>query len=379
MIHSNLALSPLALCGVALWLGCASPPLQPLAAPVLTAESGEQQNLDHLVVLVDASASVPEGGLYRDQKALLESVARSIPDGDYQTAIINFGGYSRESVSLTDFSREQFSADTAALSHLDEGTPIHRALSEAAAQLAGHGGRAAVLLITDGELTDEVGRNLDPERAVEAATALGEGYEGQVCLHAVQSGDNEAGAALLERLSQAGNCGSFRSAQAIDSVASLHQFERDLFFAELPVAGATPSDLDRDGVVDSRDNCPGTPLGAHVDDRGCWTVREVSFRTDSAQVRPEGAAALDEVAEVLRENPELRVRIEGHTDNRGGDRYNELLSWRRAKAARDYLVERGISAERLEPHGFGEKRPAATNKSESGWKQNRRTELTVLR
>ena len=359
---------------------CASPPPPtPLAAPVLEPGAAEQVTLDQLVVLVDASGSLPERDLYREQQALVQSLVGSIPEGDYETATINFGGYARQSTPLSNFSRDRLASEAASLSHLDEGTPIHRALAEAGQLLEGRSGRAAVVLFSDGALTDEVGRDLDPQRALDAAADIAEAYEGELCVHTIQTGPSAAGAALLERLSRTTDCGSFRPAQHLDTVASLHQFERQVFLGALPAVAAAPRDVDRDGVIDAKDACPGTPAGAHVDPRGCWTVRNLFFRTDSAAIDPAGARALDEVADVLLANPDLRVRIDGHTDARGKERYNELLSERRARAARDYLVQRGIAASRLEAQGFGETRPAAPNDGEAGWQQNRRTEITVLR
>jgi len=363
----------------ALLAGCASPPpAQPIAAPALTPGSGEAVTLDQLVLLIDSSASMPEGGLYRDQKALLDSVLRAIPDGDYETATINFGGYARESTELSAKSRQSLVSKAESLSHLDEGTPIHKALAEAAVQLEGRSGRAAVVLFSDGQLTDEVGRDVDPQVALDAAAGIAEGYDGELCLHTVQTGPSESGAALLQSLSRVTDCGSFRPAERIDNVASLHQFERDVFIGALPAVAAAPGDADGDGVIDARDACPGTPRGARVDKRGCWHAANLLFPTDSASIDDRGARSLEEVAEILRENPDLRVRVDGHTDARGAANYNETLSERRARAARDYLVQQGIQSNRLEARGFGESRPAAPNDGPDGWRQNRRTELTIL-
>ena len=365
----------------ALLAGCAStPPAQPIAAPVLTPGAGEEVTLDQLVLLVDASASLPERSLYRDQKVLLESVIGSIPEGRYETATINFGGYARQSTELAGFSRGRLAADAGSLSHLDEGTPIHKALAEAGALLDGRSGRAGVVLFSDGELTDEVGRDMDSQLALDAAAGIAKGYDGEVCLHTVQTGSSEAGAELLRRLADATGCGSYRLADGINGVASLHQFEREVFLgASLPQVAASPRDVDGDGVIDADDQCPGTPSNAHVDARGCWTVRNLYFATDSAKIDAAGATALDEVFDVLRANPGLRVRVDGHTDSRGAEAYNSQLSERRAKAARDYLERRGIDGGRLDSQGFGESRPAAPNDGAEGWRQNRRTELTVLR
>jgi outer membrane protein OmpA-like peptidoglycan-associated protein len=80
----------------------------------------------------------------------------------------------------------------------------------------------------------------------------------------------------------------------------------------------------------------------------------------------------------LDENPKMRIRLNGHTDNEGADADNMTLSDRRAVAVRQYLIDKGIVAERLEAKGFGETMPIATNDSPEGRQQNRRTEFVVL-
>jgi len=142
---------------------------------------------------------------------------------------------------------------------------------------------------------------------------------------------------------------------------------------------AAPTDRDADGVYDADDLCPGTPSGASVDARGCWVVEGVYFDTDSSKLGSTDRNSLNHVVRVLRQNPELRVRIDGHTDSTGSRAYNETLSKKRARAVRDHLVAAGISADRLETRGWGETNPATTNDTRQGRSTNRRTEISVLR
>ncbi len=107
-------------------------------------------------------------------------------------------------------------------------------------------------------------------------------------------------------------------------------------------------------------------------------LRGVQFDYDKSDLRPESRPVLDEAASVLRENPEIRVSIEGHTDSRGSEEYNMALSYRRANAVYRYLVAAGVAPERLEVIGYGESRPVASNDTESGRAQNRRVELRVV-
>ena len=89
-------------------------------------------------------------------------------------------------------------------------------------------------------------------------------------------------------------------------------------------------------------------------------------------------AELDKLKKLLNDNPTLRIRINGHTDNVGTDNDNLNLSANRAKSVYEYLIQKGIAASRLEYKGFGESKPVATNDTAEGRQENRRTEFELL-
>ena len=109
----------------------------------------------------------------------------------------------------------------------------------------------------------------------------------------------------------------------------------------------------------------------------------VLFDFDRADLKPEAAATLDKVAEVVTFYGTAPVAIRGHTDSVGSDRYNLELSRRRARAVHDYLVGKGVDAGRLEAVGLGKSQPVASNTNPdgsdnpSGRQQNRRVEVVV--
>lgn len=143
------------------------------------------------------------------------------------------------------------------------------------------------------------------------------------------------------------------------------------------VAAPVISDSDGDGVPDNVDLCPNTPAGERVDEVGCpYKLRlSVFFDTDSSTISPESYPDLDLAVSLLRRNELVRGTIEGHTDSVGAEAYNLKLSQRRAAAVRQYLVDHGISASRLESVGYGESRPEADNSTPEGRAQNRRVVL----
>ncbi|MEQ8233730.1 MAG: OmpA family protein [Gammaproteobacteria bacterium] len=147
---------------------------------------------------------------------------------------------------------------------------------------------------------------------------------------------------------------------------------------------APPADTDGDGVIDPNDDCPGTPKGVKVNERGCpevgeklMTLEGVNFDYDSAKLRPESESILDTAVTVLNENASVHVRVEGHTDSRGSDAYNRKLSDRRAQSVVAYLVSKGIDANRLSAIGYGESAPVAPNDTPENMYKNRRVELVV--
>ncbi len=131
-------------------------------------------------------------------------------------------------------------------------------------------------------------------------------------------------------------------------------------------------------LSDLRIAAGGRDLYAALAAEGHVATRGVLFDTGSARIRPESTPTLAEITRMLEEHPDLRLRIEGHTDATGAAATNQALSERRAAAVRDHLVRQGIAAGRLEAVGEGQERPVADNGTPEGRQQNRRVELVRL-
>ncbi len=108
-------------------------------------------------------------------------------------------------------------------------------------------------------------------------------------------------------------------------------------------------------------------------------VRDAFFDYDRADIRADGQDALARTAEFLRQNPQVKVTVEGHADERGSTEYNIALAERRALAARQFLVSLGISADRMETVSYGKERPFCTESNENCWQQNRRAHFVMAR
>jgi len=137
-------------------------------------------------------------------------------------------------------------------------------------------------------------------------------------------------------------------------------------------------DEDGDGVLDNVDRCPGTPRGVVVDEYGCEKVIRldlgVNFAFDSSEINSTYSDKIQSVANFMSEHPDYSVRLEGNTDSRGSDEYNQKLSERRAAAVAKALMHFGVSADKITTVGLGEKNPIASNDTDAGRAQNRRVD-----
>lgn len=106
-------------------------------------------------------------------------------------------------------------------------------------------------------------------------------------------------------------------------------------------------------------------------------LRNIFFDVNKATLRPESNAELERLVKLMKDVPNLKIEISGHTDNTGSATVNETLSQQRAEAVVSYLTGKGISASRMKAKGYGSSRPVATNNSDDGRQQNRRTEFEI--
>ena len=154
-------------------------------------------------------------------------------------------------------------------------------------------------------------------------------------------------------------------------------------------------DQDGDGIIDTDDACPGEAenINEYLDEDGCPDVKpqavrvtkerieideKILFTTGKAVILPESYGILDSVAQVLRDYPKIKIRIEGHTDAQGSDSYNLNLSDERAASVFRYLVNQGIAPKRMNSIGKGESTPLDTNRTATGRAANRRVEFHIV-
>ncbi|WP_437396188.1 OmpA family protein [Flagellimonas lutimaris] len=148
-------------------------------------------------------------------------------------------------------------------------------------------------------------------------------------------------------------------------------------------------DADGDGVLDKDDQCP--EIAGTVANNGCPEVTEevqkqlndyartILFDTGKSSIKAESTSVMVDIIQILNEYPNAKFTVEGHTDSVGSEKTNQSLSEKRANSVRDFLIDKGISSDRLTAIGYGEAKPIATNNTRAGRAQNRRVEINLVK
>ncbi len=149
------------------------------------------------------------------------------------------------------------------------------------------------------------------------------------------------------------------------------------------------ADADGDGIPDASDKCPKEPetKNGYHDEDGCpdevpaavakfsGSIEGVVFKTGSAELDKKSTPVLTKATDVFKKYSDIRVEIDGHTDNVGNADANTVLSQKRAESVKEFFVKHGIDQGRLEAKGYGPSKPVASNDTEAGRAKNRRVEF----
>lgn len=140
-------------------------------------------------------------------------------------------------------------------------------------------------------------------------------------------------------------------------------------------------DDDGDGILNSKDLCPNTPIGQAVNSDGCpiKIALDINFEYDSAKIDAASERLVQKYADFLNKYTNYSTKIVGHTDSAGSKAYNQKLSQKRATSVRDMLIEKSVDATRVSAVGKGELDPIADNSTAEGRAQNRRIEAELTR
>ena len=355
-----------------------------LALSVATGAMAAQnlvKKVDNFIILVDRSGSMDEKYVdTKDKKivlakALLERMNAMIPELGYNGGL-NTAAPAGEIQALAPFTVASYGASVAKVPTLigANPTPLGVGLKALEPALQGASGRNAVIILSDGQ--ENAG-----EGSLKVAAAMAEKYN--VCFHTISFADTVSGnQKLLDDITALKSCGVATSAAQLADDAAMKQFVKAVFYDEAVASDPCALDDDADGVDNCKDTCPGTAAGLAVDASGCpipMVVKlKVNFDFDKSDIKPQYHQELADFATFMKQYPGVSVEIDGHTDSKGTDEYNQKLSQRRANSVREYLVKKlGMDGSKLTAVGFGESKPVASNDTDAGRAENRRIEAVL--
>ena len=349
-------------------------------------QAGEyEQQVDNFYVILDSSGSKDETYRGNSKFAIahdfLHRMNMTIPDMDLTAGMRNFGAtrnpFAKKTQLIygtTKYTKDGFQTALDTLKWGGGESPAEMAIDASSPDMSIFEGKTALIFVGDGEYAGN-----DPAAATKR---LKERYGDNLCVYTVLVGSEDpASIETMKAISDAGECGFYQSAKYLESSQTLADWVAEVFLAkvEKEVVMVVVGDSDDDGIPDDMDQCPDTPISAPVNSKGCWLIENIEFDFNKFNLKSEFFTTLYEVAGVMQENSAIMVRINGHTDNIGTEEYNMQLGEKRAMAARQFLIDQGIAADRISTDSFGYSRPAATNGTDWGRARNRRDEFKWAR
>ena len=369
---------------------------------------GYVPKVDSFIIILDSSSSM--GSVYKDKtggqysrfmiaKDIINRMNSTMPEMEIKGTLQRFGygylemGKQTETVyGPTTYSRSDMEQALHSIITPGGHSPAGLAIGATSEIVGSTEGKNAVIVISDGEKLKD-----DPLMKVKT---LKNRFGDRTCLYTIWVGSKSEGKAFMEELAAEMECGFSTTVDDLATSEDMADFVRKVFLARDSDGDGVPDDADEcpgtppgvqvdasgcsvdsdgDGVADDVDACPDTPRGAIVDHRGCWVVKGVKFDYKKWDVKPQFNTNLDNIIDILKRNPDLKIRIEGHTDNIGSQKYNLGLSKKRAQAIKAYLVKNGVGESRITTTGYGFSRPISGNDTKEGRALNRRAELIPVK
>jgi len=331
---------------------------------------------DSFYVILDKSGSMAEPykgeTKFAGARTIAERTGLYAPDRQLNAGLRTFGenyfdfNNTTMAYGVTRFLREDYIKTVRSLCSPMGNSALHSAIKAAGEDLKTVAGRIALIIISDGTGMGEA--------EVSAAAELKRQFGPRLCIFTVQIGDDESGERLLQRLAGAGQCGTALKGDTLEGETELKVF----WGKALPeVKKAEPAPVIK---IEEKKPAPearphkAVPAPKKVVPRGALTL-QVLFSSGSSSIKRVYFHDIKKVADFMKEYPEVKVAIEGHSDNVGQFSANMKLSRQRAEAVMKQLVGKyGIDPARIRAVGYGPKRPVASNATEKGREKNRRVE-----
>jgi OOP family OmpA-OmpF porin len=348
----------LSIISACLFAGCTEYAPTPFApAPVDT--SAYVPKVDAFVVLLDTSDSMTFYYANRPNfftaKDVVNNMNQTIPPLGYKSALVGFGScniFNGEDTRVAYGPATYRSADFAkGLSTLDCAgglTPMSKGIDVGGETVKASSGKVAMILVSDFW-------NIDSGAVQAAVDKLKTDYGDRLCIHTIKVGDSQQGGDLTAALAGVNSCGSSVDAASLASSDAMTKYVTDVLLQPAPVGAAA--------VTYEKNTVSAAAL----------------FDFNQAVLKPQGKTALHALDQSIKARGAkvVDVRVVGHTDNVGTEKYNMALSIRRAEAVRAYMISDGVAPSIIRVSGEGATDPVASNASDQGRAQNRRVDIYV--
>lgn len=295
--------------------------------------------VDGWVVLLDTSFSMhkrtPENYVKFDvAKTFVERLNKTLPQITSVSGLRTFGqgpqlteGETQLIYGMSAFNQKDMKTGISSVNKTGGPTPMTAAIEATAADLKNIKGKKAVIIVSDGEDLDNT--------PVLAAKKMIETLDNSVCIYTVHVGTDKDGKKLMEDIAKTSSCGYMVSALDVVPADPMADYVTDVFLGKKDIG-----------------------LGYHKAVELLKPMNTVPFEFNDHKLTAEGKSILDKNIEILSQNPDIKLTIEGHASAKGPIDYNQTLSEKRAQTVRDYLILNGkIPSERLTTVGYGKTRP----------------------
>lgn len=366
----------------------ATAPAIPLPQPASTpAEYITRNTPDAWEIIIDLSGSTREtfqcSGFSKQeaQFTILRKLNTLIPESSFQAGLRQFAykraltrnDYTNLVYGMEPYDRKKFHVAISMLKPSDAISPLGWAIAAAEEDFANLPGKKALIILSDFKANHDFGMPLN------RAERLHHLFGNDLNVYAINVGVSTDEVALAKAIAATSPNGRyFDGCRLVNDDAYLAETAAAIFGVQEAVPVPVCVDADGDAICDDVDQCPNTPSGAPVDDRGCWVAAYSQFFDyDKADLKKEFLPRLKAAAEIINKNPGIVVEIAGHTDSKGSEQYNDKLGLRRAESVKKQLVEYGVDESRLNVMSFGETQPIETNDTDEGRARNRRVEFNI--
>lgn len=333
------------------------------------------QRTDHVMFILDASQSMATDRHGKNKLAYARSVLKRIcltmPQMQINSALRTFG-HTRRSIEYrselvygpSPHNKQDFNNTIDSIRFVGGMSALDKALMGVMQDFKDASGHISIIIATDGDVNEA--------KSIEAVSKLKEHFGLRFSLYPIMVERKHQD--VMNHLVKAAGQGFVNYIDEIYSPTNMATYVNKVFLSRV-----RHQDKDGDGISDDKDICPDTPAGARVTINGCWILGNIKFASNSWELKEDMMPYLNEVVAILKNNPNLWMEVQGHTDSTGPADHNYTLSRNRAMAVMTYLISKGVSADRLTSTGYGETKPISTNDTEEGKALNRRVELSPIK